>query len=105
MHEGFGIVFLEALANGRPVVAGGIDGSIEAVCWGELGFLCDPLAPASVEGAIRRAINALGTSDPRVDDTFLRTEVERRFGTAAFDQRLADLSVSCNTGPLPGSGA
>jgi glycosyltransferase involved in cell wall biosynthesis len=90
-HEGFGIVFLEALASGRPVVAGGIDGSIEAVDWGELGFLCDPLIPASVEGAIRRAIDGLGSGDPRVDATFLRTQVERRFGAVAFDESLAEL--------------
>jgi glycosyltransferase involved in cell wall biosynthesis len=90
-QEGFGIVFLEALASGRPVVAGGIDGSIEAVCWGELGFLCDPLAPESVKRAIHRAIDALAGSEPRVDDAFLRTQVELRFGRAAFDRRLADL--------------
>jgi glycosyltransferase involved in cell wall biosynthesis len=97
-HEGFGIVFLEALASGRPVVAGGIDGSIEAVCWGELGFLCDPLAPESVESAIRRAIEALEGPDFRVDDAFLRTQVELRFGRAAFDRRLADLFGYCITG-------
>src|SRR5262249_14858811 len=73
-QEGFGIVFLEAMASGRPVGAGGIDGSIEAVAWGELGFLCDPLAPESVKGTIHRAIDALGSSDPRVDDAFLRTQ-------------------------------
>jgi glycosyltransferase involved in cell wall biosynthesis len=95
-HEGFGIVFLEALASGRPVVAGGVDGSIEAVCWGELGFLCDPFDQTSVGGAIRRAIDALGGPDPRVDNIFLRTQVERRFGIAAFDQRLADLFAGCN---------
>jgi glycosyltransferase involved in cell wall biosynthesis len=90
-QEGFGIVFLEALANGRPVVAGGLDGSIEAVCWGELGFLCDPLNLTSVEEAIRRVIKAIGGADPRVNVTFLRTQVEQRYGTAAFDKRLTAL--------------
>jgi glycosyltransferase involved in cell wall biosynthesis len=100
-QEGFGIVFLEALASGRPVVAGGIDGSIEAVCWGELGFLCDPLAPESVERAIHRAIDALGGSDPRVEDAFLRTQVELRFGRDAFDRGLADLFGYCTTAADP----
>jgi glycosyltransferase involved in cell wall biosynthesis len=89
--EGFGIVFLEALASGCPVVCGGIDGSIEAVGWGELAFLCDPLTPGSVERTIRRAIDALGGPDPRVDDTFLRTNVEVHFGAGAFDRRLSTL--------------
>jgi glycosyltransferase involved in cell wall biosynthesis len=40
--EGFGIVFLEALACGKPVIAGNKDGSVDAVCRGELGALVDP---------------------------------------------------------------
>ncbi|MHB1533043.1 MAG: glycosyltransferase [Acidimicrobiales bacterium] len=90
-QEGFGIVFLEALSSGLPVVAGGIDGSLDAVCWGELGFLCDPLQPTEVEGAIRRALQALDGTDRRVDPAFLQNEVEERFGLDALDHRVASL--------------
>ena len=35
--EGFGIVFIEALACGVPVICGNADGSIDAICNGDLG--------------------------------------------------------------------
>src|SRR5204863_1392426 len=40
--EGFGIVFLEALGCGKPVIAGNKDGSVDAVLNGKLGVLVDP---------------------------------------------------------------
>jgi len=40
--EGFGIVFLEAMACGKPVLAGNKDGSVDAVLGGQLGALVDP---------------------------------------------------------------
>jgi glycosyltransferase involved in cell wall biosynthesis len=40
--EGFGIVYLEALACGKPTVGGNQDGAIDALCQGELGALVDP---------------------------------------------------------------
>jgi glycosyltransferase involved in cell wall biosynthesis len=40
--EGFGIVYLEALACGKPVLAGNQDGALDALCQGELGALVDP---------------------------------------------------------------
>lgn len=54
--EGFGFVFLEALASGIPVVASILDGSREAVRFGSLGQLCDPRDPASILEAIERAL-------------------------------------------------
>jgi glycosyltransferase involved in cell wall biosynthesis len=41
-QEGFGIVFLEALACGKPVLGGNKDGSVDPLCNGELGALVDP---------------------------------------------------------------
>lgn len=40
--EGFGIVFIEAMACGLPVVAGNKDGSTEALQFGKLGKLVNP---------------------------------------------------------------
>jgi phosphatidyl-myo-inositol dimannoside synthase len=40
--EGFGIVFIEALACGVPVICGNVDGSVDAICNGELGTAINP---------------------------------------------------------------
>ncbi len=53
--EGFGIVFLEALACGKPVLAGNQDGSVDALLNGELGVLVDP----DDEPAIADALSAM----------------------------------------------
>lgn len=41
-NEGFGIVYLEALACGKPTLGGNRDGAIDALCGGELGVLVNP---------------------------------------------------------------
>jgi glycosyltransferase involved in cell wall biosynthesis len=40
--EGFGIVYLEAMACGKPCLGGNQDGAIDALCHGELGALVNP---------------------------------------------------------------
>jgi phosphatidylinositol alpha-1,6-mannosyltransferase len=54
--EGFGFVFLEALACGLPVVGSLLDGSREALRGGELGELADPFDPESILMCIQRAL-------------------------------------------------
>lgn len=54
--EGFGIVFLEAMACGVPVVASCLDGGREAVLGGRLGLLVNPDDPMDVVQAIRNAL-------------------------------------------------
>ncbi|MEA2208226.1 MAG: phosphatidyl-myo-inositol dimannoside synthase, partial [Solirubrobacteraceae bacterium] len=50
--EGFGIVYLEAGAYGKPVVAGNVGGAVDAVLDGETGLLVDPLDPLALAEAI-----------------------------------------------------
>jgi phosphatidyl-myo-inositol dimannoside synthase len=54
--EGFGIVYLEANAYGKPVVAGDVAGAREAVIDGETGLLVDPSDAAEVEKAVTRLL-------------------------------------------------
>jgi phosphatidylinositol alpha-1,6-mannosyltransferase len=54
--EGFGIVFLEALAAGLPVVGSATDGGREALLDGKLGTLVDPAQSAALRAAILHAL-------------------------------------------------
>jgi phosphatidyl-myo-inositol dimannoside synthase len=54
--EGFGFVFLEALACGIPVVGSSVDGSREALRQGALGILVDPSRPEDIEAGILAAL-------------------------------------------------
>jgi phosphatidylinositol alpha-1,6-mannosyltransferase len=55
--EGFGFVFLEALACGIPVVGSQLDGSKDALRGGMLGELADPRELTSVEAAVLKVLN------------------------------------------------
>jgi phosphatidylinositol alpha-1,6-mannosyltransferase len=54
--EGFGIVFIEALACGRPVIAGAKDGSVDALLNGKLGKLIDPDSLTELKDAIEGSL-------------------------------------------------
>jgi phosphatidyl-myo-inositol dimannoside synthase len=87
--EGFGIVFLEALRYGKPVIAGNRDGSVDAVAGGRLGTLVDP---EDVDAIAMAVINVLAknVSSHLLDKELLRNEVYELFGYPAFKRRLAD---------------
>ena len=47
-REGFGIVYLEAMACGKPTLGGNKDGAVDALMNGELGALVDPDDPIEI---------------------------------------------------------
>lgn len=55
--EGFGIVFIEAMHYGLPVIAGNKDGSVDALCNGKLGILVNPDNQIEINEAIEKIIN------------------------------------------------
>ncbi|HRH49709.1 MAG TPA: glycosyltransferase family 4 protein [Panacibacter sp.] len=55
--EGFGIVFIEAMFYGLPVIAGNRDGSTDALCNGEMGLLIDPENIGELTNAIRQMLD------------------------------------------------
>ncbi len=60
--EGFGLVFIEAAANGCKVIGGNQDGSIDALLDGRLGKLVDPTNANEIKNAVTQYLN-IGRSD------------------------------------------
>lgn len=63
--EGFGIVLIEAMAYGLPIICGNVDGSIDAVRNGEMGMAIDPDDLKALEMAILQKLNLALTVDDR----------------------------------------
>ena len=55
--EGFGMVFLEAAACGKPVIAGRSGGAVDAVDDGYNGFSVDPESVGDLKNAIRQLLD------------------------------------------------
>lgn len=82
--EGFGYVFLEALACGKPVIASKVDGSREAVRGGSLGTVVDPSSRTELEAAVIDAVEKPFVP-PRDALDFFSRDAFRTRGSAAVD--------------------
>jgi len=96
-QEGFGIVYLEAMACGIPVLSGDADGSADPLRDGELGWRVphrDVEATAQACLEILRAITRREGGeayDRRCNGAWLRQQVIDQFGKAAFMAQLQRL--------------
>lgn len=87
-QEGFGIVYLEAMACGIPVLSGDADGSADPLQDGKLGWRVPHRQPEAVANA---CIEILKGEDRRCDGQWLREETLKIFGRVAFTERLRQL--------------
>lgn len=88
--EGFGIVFIEALACGLPVIAGNKDGSVDALANGELGTLVNPDSSEDVAEAIRREMDSLEKKTLPYRRSLSEATVAR-FGYQAYQKKWHQL--------------
>ncbi len=89
-NEHFGIVPLEAMALGRPVVASDTGGPTETVAHEETGFLCED-TPAAFAAAMRSLLMSEGRAEAMGRAGMRR--VQALFGPEAFGRKLQALIV------------
>jgi len=88
--EGFGIVFIESLVCGRPVIAGNADGSVDALLGGELGTLVDPDDIEKIANAIIKVLKG-DICNKLLDKSYLQSICIKKFGFDKFRVRLENL--------------
>ncbi|MEC4989702.1 MAG: glycosyltransferase [Oscillatoria sp. PMC 1068.18] len=89
--EGFGIVFLEALACGKPTLGGNQDGAIDALCHGELGVLVNPDNQEEIATNLVKILTENYPNSLLYQPEKLRQKVLETFGYEQFKQKLATL--------------
>jgi len=103
--EGFGLVLLEAMASGKPVIGSTVGGITDVIRPGETGLLVDPNGPKSLVDAILRL-----SSDPELRERMgrgARAHAEKHDWSATV--RLVEavyreaLAIPRETGKVSGS--
>jgi phosphatidylinositol alpha-1,6-mannosyltransferase len=101
--EGFGLVYLEANACGKPVIGGRTGGIPEAIMDGKTGFLVDPEDPADIAARLeatladREGSAAMGRHG--------RARVKADFSWASAAAQVQELITGMVAQPNPGAGA
>ena len=87
--EGFGIVFIEAMYYGLPVIAGNQDGSTDALLNGKLGLLIEPNNAGAIANAVEKMMINKAAYKP--DHALLMNN----FGFDAYKRKLENVLDNC----------
>ncbi len=94
--EGFGIVYLEALACRKPTLGGNQDGALDALCNGELGVLVNPDDIHKITQILIQMLQGVYPHPILYQPEALRQKVIEKFGFEQFRKVLAELMMSAN---------
>lgn len=86
--EGFGIVYLESLACGRPCLVGNLDASPEAIDHGRLGLVVPPRDPVAIADAILKFFRREHDMPWLHEPENLHREVLALYGQQSFKRHL-----------------
>ncbi|HBC40356.1 MAG TPA: glycosyltransferase [Pseudanabaena sp.] len=89
-REGFGIVYLEALACGKAVLGGNLDGAVDALCQGEIGALINPDNLQEIATIITKILSCKYEHPLMYQPQRLRQVVISKFGFEHFQQNLSN---------------
>jgi len=87
--EGFGIVFLEAMAFGKPVIGPNYGAPVELIRHGEFGLLVDPEDPAAVADALIQLLSA--PEEAKSMGELASRWVRQEYSFASLCRRLGEL--------------
>lgn len=89
--EGFGIVYLEALACGKPVLAGNLDGAVDPLLGGKLGCLVEPDDVGAIASNLIQLLWKTYPNPSLFQATYLRSQVIQLFAFDGFYSCLREL--------------
>ena len=89
--EGFGIVFIEALACGLPVICGNVDGSMDAIRNGDLGKAVNPDDLEEIENTLLDYLKEVPTIDKRQE---LQKRCLHHFNENGYKDKLQELLLN-----------
>ena len=88
--EGFGIVFIEAAICGSQIIAGNLDGSVDALQNGKLGILVNPSSEKEISEAILKVYQTKHFWKKENKQT-LQSQTLDYFGFAVFSKNLSEV--------------
>ncbi|MGH7634469.1 MAG: glycosyltransferase family 4 protein, partial [Gemmatimonadaceae bacterium] len=95
--EGFGIVYLEALASGVPIVASKLDASAEVVLNSKFGYAVNPDRPGELQAAVVDLLSSGPGPVPRELTRFSLASFRARWNWFMAEMQIGDLAKV----PLP----